>query len=320
MASHTWSRWKVEATSGFEPLNRGFADLPLNHLGTSPRRSWPKGVRPDLRSTVGAIWVAAPRGFEPRLTDPKSAVLPLDEGAPIGAPVRAGRPDRPIEKQNGAEDGTRTRDPHLGKVMLYQLSHFRSCTGPTVWCREPGSNWRHRDFQSRALPTELSRPDGLDQAGRPPASRRIPRAPNRVQPSGWLGGRAGGETPAADRRSSPGSSGPVRIVRVAGMVSVCRPGPRRCPGLVVPDLHSSRSSWLPCQAEPPGAQDPAHSASDALCAGSRTDSTSWTSNWSRSCVTQTGVGRPGRDEARGAARARPDGGQSRRGRRNAGDG
>ena len=24
-----------------------------------------------------------------------------------------------------AEDGTRTRDPHLGKVMLYQLSHFR---------------------------------------------------------------------------------------------------------------------------------------------------------------------------------------------------
>jgi hypothetical protein len=27
------------------------------------------------------------------------------------------------------------------------------------WCREPESNWRHRDFQSRALPTELSRRD-----------------------------------------------------------------------------------------------------------------------------------------------------------------
>ncbi len=25
-----------------------------------------------------------------------------------------------------ADDGTRTRDPHLGKVMLYQLSHVRS--------------------------------------------------------------------------------------------------------------------------------------------------------------------------------------------------
>ena len=26
---------------------------------------------------------------------------------------------------NRAEDGTRTRDPNLGKVMLYQLSYFR---------------------------------------------------------------------------------------------------------------------------------------------------------------------------------------------------
>ena len=31
------SQGKVEATSGIEPLNRGFAALPLNHLGTSPR-------------------------------------------------------------------------------------------------------------------------------------------------------------------------------------------------------------------------------------------------------------------------------------------
>ena len=31
----------------------------------------------------------------------------------------------PPGQKNGAEDGTRTRDPHLGKVMLYQLSHFR---------------------------------------------------------------------------------------------------------------------------------------------------------------------------------------------------
>ena len=28
---------KLEATSGFEPLNRGFADPCLNHLATSPR-------------------------------------------------------------------------------------------------------------------------------------------------------------------------------------------------------------------------------------------------------------------------------------------
>jgi hypothetical protein len=33
---------------------------------------------------------------------------------------------------DGAEDGTRTRDPHLGKVMLYQLSHFRSDSPPPL--------------------------------------------------------------------------------------------------------------------------------------------------------------------------------------------
>jgi hypothetical protein len=30
----------------------------------------------------------------------------------------------PVSGALGAEDETRTRDPHLGKVMLYQLSYF----------------------------------------------------------------------------------------------------------------------------------------------------------------------------------------------------
>ena len=91
-------------------MNSGFADRrvrPLRHVAGS-------GV-----VSPGDVELAAPRGFEPRLTDPKSAVLPLDEGAAVpGVELGAG--------ENGAEDGTRTRDPHLGKVMLYQLSHFRS--------------------------------------------------------------------------------------------------------------------------------------------------------------------------------------------------
>jgi hypothetical protein len=31
-----------------------------------------------------------------------------------------------------ADDGIRTRDPHLGKVMLYQLSHVRASLQPSV--------------------------------------------------------------------------------------------------------------------------------------------------------------------------------------------
>ncbi len=30
-----------------------------------------------------------------------------------------------ITGKSGADDGIRTRDPHLGKVVLYQLSHVR---------------------------------------------------------------------------------------------------------------------------------------------------------------------------------------------------
>ena len=31
----------------------------------------------------------------------------------------------------GADNGARTRDPHLGKVVLYQLSHVREVVGDT---------------------------------------------------------------------------------------------------------------------------------------------------------------------------------------------
>ena len=52
----------------------------------------------------------------------------------------------------------------------FSLARRRSTTEPRPQvlavlagreCRDPGSNWGHRDFQSRALPTELSRPDIL---------------------------------------------------------------------------------------------------------------------------------------------------------------
>ena len=61
-----------------------------------------------------------------------------------------------------AGNGTRTRDLLLGKETFYQLNYARK-TNPASGreCREPESNWRHHDFQSCALPTELSRPNFL---------------------------------------------------------------------------------------------------------------------------------------------------------------
>ncbi len=66
----------------------------------------------------------------------------------------------------GAGDEARTRYLDLGKVALYQMSYARK------WCLRPESNWRHADFQSAALPTELPRQIWRPRRGsnpRPPA-------------------------------------------------------------------------------------------------------------------------------------------------------
>ncbi len=61
----------------------------------------------------------------------------------------------------GAKNGTRTRDPDLGKVVLYQLSYFRmeeelrSINISMFLSEKRDSNPRPRPWQGRALPTEL---------------------------------------------------------------------------------------------------------------------------------------------------------------------
>jgi hypothetical protein len=107
------------------------------------------------------VRLAAPRGFEPRLTDPKSAVLPLDEGAEARsiwrAPARVGRK----REWSGRRDSNPRPSPWQGDALPTEPLPLEN-NASHLWCREPGSNWRHRDFQSRALPTELSRPDLTD--------------------------------------------------------------------------------------------------------------------------------------------------------------
>ena len=54
-----------------------------------------------------------------------------------------------------AGNGTRTRDPNLGKVVLYQLSYSRAvheplpalgASGPVVWSRDGGEGNRTPDL------------------------------------------------------------------------------------------------------------------------------------------------------------------------------
>ena len=62
------------------------------------------------------------------------------------------------KKWSGRRDSNPRPSPWQGDALPTEPLPLGSCAPPGCWCREPESNWRHRDFQSRALPTELSRP------------------------------------------------------------------------------------------------------------------------------------------------------------------
>ena len=87
----------------------------------------------------------------------------------------------------------RTGVPYSGKARQRRGSlnavTFKSNKVLNEWCPGTESNRRHRDFQSRALPTELP---GLSRQGRPPvqAPRSLPFAFLAVHP-GRIGSRPG---------------------------------------------------------------------------------------------------------------------------------
>lgn len=59
-----------------------------------------------------------------------------------------------VPKRNGAGNETRTRDPHLGKVVLYQLSYSRSlCRGEAI----PAGFRRHFTLSKNSYSQPLSR-------------------------------------------------------------------------------------------------------------------------------------------------------------------
>ena len=128
--------------------------------------------------------LAAPRGFEPRFTDPKSAVLPLDEGAAPRPGQRkwSGRRDsnpRPSPWQGdalpteplpparfrppngGAESQNRTGDTAIFSRVLYQLSYLGPMANQALAARR-----RREDYHA---PRSASKPGS--GPGRPEPDR-----------------------------------------------------------------------------------------------------------------------------------------------------
>ena len=54
-----------------------------------------------------------------------------------------------------AEDGTQTRDPQLGRLMLYQLSYFRNYHlkyKKVVWAKMDSNHRRHKPADLQSAP------------------------------------------------------------------------------------------------------------------------------------------------------------------------
>ncbi len=105
------------------------------------------GIEPVTSSVSGKRATAAPIAHARWVRDSNPCIrlcrpLPRLSANPPYVPTEIGGVMR-------ADDGTRTRDPHLGKVMLYQLSHVRMArdevSGPRKTIADAQAHHDHED-------------------------------------------------------------------------------------------------------------------------------------------------------------------------------
>jgi hypothetical protein len=108
---------------------------------------------------------------------------------------------RPSTRPLRADDGIRTRDPHLGKVMLYQLSHVRVLPGDSC---PPATSQTLADTQPNPQLGNASR--GAAVTGlRHPAEHRgrnVVACPDPAAVTSFRRSRGHGRSSTGDRRAS----------------------------------------------------------------------------------------------------------------------
>jgi hypothetical protein len=125
-----------------------------------------------VRSGPG-VFVEATPGFEPGIKALQASALPLGDVAvrPRGLFRVEGRirlskslsGPSPRRDLDGADDGIRTRDPNLGKVVLYQLSHVRTRKAQAVGYQRGRGRATAASRRSDRFASQFAR--GLARAG-----------------------------------------------------------------------------------------------------------------------------------------------------------